>query len=118
MSGSKADLVKYRLERAKETFEDAQILRDKERWNSIINRLYYSLFYAISALLLNSDYNPTTHAGTKSNFSEYFKKMARLIKNTVSFIHNCLHGDKKVIMQTYLILIDIKLNLIFNQRKT
>ena len=72
MKGSKIDLINYRLVRAKETYQDAQILADNRRWNSCINRLYYSAYYAVMALLLNSDLKPTTHTGAKSNFSEHF----------------------------------------------
>jgi len=78
MKGTKQDLIKYRLQRAKDTYEDAQILADKCRWNSAINRLYYAAYYAVMALLLNSDLNPTTHNGTKSNFSEYFIKTNKI----------------------------------------
>ncbi|MCK5210054.1 MAG: HEPN domain-containing protein [Cyclobacteriaceae bacterium] len=74
MSGSKKDLIKYRLSRAWDTFDDATILKDNKKWNSSINRLYYSAYYAVMALLLNSDLKPTTHNGTKSNFSEFFIK--------------------------------------------
>ncbi len=72
MTGSKNDLINYRLVRAKETLKDAQILADNGRWNSCINRLYYAAYYAVMAILLNSDLNPTTHTGAKSNFSEHF----------------------------------------------
>lgn len=72
MKGSKNDLINYRLLRAKETYEDAQILAQNDRWNSSINRLYYSAYYAVMALLQNSDLKPTTHTGAKSNFSEHF----------------------------------------------
>lgn len=72
MIGTKEDLIKYRLLRAKDTFEDAQILAEKNKWNSTINRLYYSVYYAVIALLLNSELKPTTHNGAKSNFSEHF----------------------------------------------
>lgn len=72
MKGSKNDLINYRLLRAEETYEDAQILAQNDRWNSSINRLYYSAYYAVMALLQNSDLKPTTHTGAKSNFSEHF----------------------------------------------
>jgi uncharacterized protein (UPF0332 family) len=52
MTGTKKDLINYRLERAKETLEDAKLLAEKQRWNSAINRLYYAAYYAIIALLL------------------------------------------------------------------
>lgn len=72
MKGSKEDLVRYRLLRARDTLDDAQILADNNKWNSAINRLYYAAYYAVMALLLDSDLKPTTHNGAKSNFSEYF----------------------------------------------
>lgn len=72
MKGSKDDLVKYRLLRAKDTLDDARILADNQKWNSTINRLYYASYYAVMALLLHADLKPTTHNGAKSNLSEYF----------------------------------------------
>ena len=51
MTGTKADLVAYRIARAKDTYEDAVILSERERWNSAINRLYYAAYYAVMALL-------------------------------------------------------------------
>lgn len=74
MTSSKADLIGYRLSRAKDTYDDAMILAEKEKWNSTINRLYYSAYYAVMALLLDSDFKPTTHNGAKSVFSEHFIK--------------------------------------------
>ena len=72
MKDSKEDLIKYRLLRARDTLDDAQILAEKNKWNSTINRLYYACYYAVIALLLDSDLKPTTHNGAKSYFSEYF----------------------------------------------
>ena len=80
MTGTKNDLIKYRIARAKDTYEDAQILADREKWNSTINRLYYSAYYAVMALLLDSDLKPSTHNGAKSNFSEYFIKTGKIDK--------------------------------------
>ena len=74
MKGSKEDLIKYRLKRAKDTYEDSQILAERQN----VNRLYYSAFYAVMALLLHSDLSPTTHNGTQSNFSEHFIKTGRI----------------------------------------
>ncbi len=80
MTGSKKDLIRYRIARAKDTYDDALILADKEKWNSTINRLYYSAYYIIMALLLSADLKPITHNGAKSNFSEYFIKKGILPK--------------------------------------
>jgi len=80
MTGSKTDLIRYRLSRSKDTFEDARILADKERWNSAINRLYYSAYYAVIAILIKYDLKPTTHNGAKTVFSEHFIKKEILPK--------------------------------------
>lgn len=72
MTGSKEDLIEYRLFRAKDTLDDAKILAEKNKWNSAINRLYYASYYAVTALLLNADLKPSTHNGVKSNFTEHF----------------------------------------------
>jgi len=81
MTGSKRDLIEYRIKRAKDTFEDALILAEKNKWNSAINRLYYAAYYAVIALLLKSDIKATTHNGVKSNFSEYFIKTGIISKD-------------------------------------
>ncbi|MGV8091811.1 MAG: HEPN domain-containing protein [Mangrovibacterium sp.] len=108
MKGSKQDLINYRLARAKDTFEDAQILSERGKWNSTMNRLYYAAYYAVMALLLNSDLKPTTHNGTKSNFSEYFIKSGSWIKNTARFILNYSYEDRKATMMIYSNLTKIK----------
>jgi uncharacterized protein (UPF0332 family) len=43
------DLIQYRLERAQECLDDARLLADAESWNTCVNRLDYSCFYAVSA---------------------------------------------------------------------
>ena len=78
MTETKNDLINYRIARAKDTFDDALILAEKEKWNSTINRLYYATYYAVIALLLDIDLKPTTHNGAKSNFSEYFIKTGKI----------------------------------------
>ena len=80
MKGTKVDLIKYRMLRARDTFEDAQILAEKNRWNSTINRPYYAAYYSVMAILLTEDLKPTTHNGAKSNFTEYFIKTNRIPK--------------------------------------
>ena len=52
MSKSHKEFVDYRLQRAFETYDDALLLSQNNKWNSTINRLYYAAFYAASALIL------------------------------------------------------------------
>ncbi len=80
MMYDKADVIKYRISRAKETLDDAKLLAHNGKWNSAINRLYYAAFYAVSALLLKENINASSHNGTKSKLSEHFIITGKLSK--------------------------------------
>ena len=73
-SSIKQDYVDYRIQSAKETLKAAKLLADNYHWNSAINRLYYTCFYAISALLYKYDINANSHAGLKHQFTLHFIK--------------------------------------------
>lgn len=78
MSKSQKELVTYRLQRAFESFEDAELLASNKKWNSTMNRLYYAAFYAVSALVLLENQSAYSHNGVKIFFSEKFIKTGRL----------------------------------------
>lgn len=73
-SNERNEYIKYRLEKAEETLEVAELLIENEKWNSAINRLYYASYYAISALLVKAEINTKTHSGVKSQFFLYYVK--------------------------------------------
>jgi len=47
-------IVDMELEKAERTFSENQLLRDGCLWSTLANRLYYSLFHAVCALLINN----------------------------------------------------------------
>ena len=72
--------IKYRIDSAFKTFEAAKILADNGFWNSAVNRLYYTIFYAVNALLLQNNIHASSHAGTRSQFTLHFIKTGILDK--------------------------------------
>jgi len=68
------ELIKYRYLRALETCEEAIILARENHWNTTANRLYYTCFYAVSALLLKKGFSISTHNGVKTEFHKSFVK--------------------------------------------
>ncbi len=48
---SRQTIIKYRLERAGETLDEATSLKESKHYHGAVNRLYYSCFYAVTALL-------------------------------------------------------------------
>ncbi len=79
-STDRNEYVKYRIETAYKTFEAAKILAENGFWNSAVNRLYYSLYYAVNALLFLNGIQIKTHSATKSKFSQLFVKTGRFDK--------------------------------------
>ena len=67
-------LVAYRLERARESLEEARILLDRGYGNTFVNRLYYACFYAVSALLLTKGLSSAKHSGIRSLFHQSIVK--------------------------------------------
>ena len=46
-------IIEMELDKAERTFAEQQLLREGGLWNTLANRLYYSLFHAVSALLIS-----------------------------------------------------------------
>ena len=74
------DYINYRFQRAIESFEEAMILADNKRWNAVVNRLYYSCFYAVIALLLKNNIETQTHDGARTQFGLCFVKTGKVDK--------------------------------------
>lgn len=66
--------IDYRIESAYKTYDAARLLADNNYWNSSVNRLYYSFFYAVNALLFKNDIIAKSHSTTKSQFTDHFIK--------------------------------------------
>lgn len=68
----KQTLISYRMERSEESLKAAQILLDNNMFTSSMNRLYYSMFYAVQALLLLHDVSFSKHGQVKGYFNREF----------------------------------------------
>ncbi len=66
MKYSKEEIIRYRIERAFESIEEAKILSQFQHWNTVVNRLYYACFYIVQALLIMNDAKVSTHSGNNT----------------------------------------------------
>lgn len=72
--------IQNRIETAYKTLDAAKVLAENGFWNSAVNRLYYSLFYAVNAILVKHEIITQSHSGVKSQFSLHFIKTGKLDK--------------------------------------
>jgi uncharacterized protein len=63
-------LIQYRLEKAADTLDAARILLREGKTLSAVNRIYYAMFYAVSALLMTKGLASFKHSGILSLFSQ------------------------------------------------
>lgn len=84
----KTALIQYRLEQAREVLKDGRALFDMERTPlSVVNRAYYSMFYAVLALLVAINKDAAKHQGALAFFDEYFIKTKIFPKEMSKWIH-------------------------------
>ena len=71
-------LIRYRVERAEETLEEAALMLEKGHVNTAVNRLYYACFYAVNGLLLTRELSSARHSGVRTLFHQYFIKSSEV----------------------------------------
>lgn len=74
MTEEKKQVIRYRIERAWETLEEARLMAKDNHWNACANRLYYACFYAVTALLLTRELSSAKYSGTRALFNQHFGK--------------------------------------------
>ena len=67
-------IVKLEIDKAKNIFSQIDDLAKLGYWDNIANRLYYSVFHAVSALLIHDKHNAGTHKGVAAMFGQYYVK--------------------------------------------
>ena len=62
-------LISYRMERSRESIRAAEIMLENEMFAISMNRVYYSMFYAVQALLVLHKVSFSKHGQVKGYFN-------------------------------------------------
>ena len=68
----KAALIEYRIKKCKDTIKAAIILMDNNLLSHAENRIYYAIFYIISALAIKYDFSTSKHRELFGWFNKNF----------------------------------------------
>ena len=67
------ELASYRIKQAEESLDEARyLLSGGKSPRSIMNRMYYAMFYSVLALLIYEPYSSSKHSGVLSYFNKNF----------------------------------------------
>lgn len=94
------NLIKYRIDNAKEKLESAKLLLDAGKYRDSIGRSYYAIFTAVRAVLAIDKVDFSKHSGVIAFFQkEYIKtgkfdvKYSRYLQTAFQIRNNCDYND-------------------------
>ena len=94
------DLVKYRLESAKDRLRSSRVLLDNGQFKDSIGRSYYAIFTAVRAILAIDKVDFSKHSGVIAYFQrEYVKtglidmKYSRYLQKAFQIRNSCDYDD-------------------------
>lgn len=83
------------MQRAEETLKDATIAVENDRLFNAVNRIYYSMFYSVSALLLVKGLSFSKHIGVKTFFHKEFIKTGIIDEKYGDFYNKMLSNREE-----------------------
>jgi uncharacterized protein (UPF0332 family) len=72
------NLLKHRIDKSKETIEDARIAIENGRYRNAMNRIYYAIFYIVSALAVKEGFSTSKHKQLLGWFNFNFVKEGKI----------------------------------------
>lgn len=71
-------LIQYRLDQAKQTISEVSKLIETDLLNVAVNRIYYGIFYCLTALALKFEFRSSKHAQLMGWFNQTFIKTQKI----------------------------------------
>lgn len=68
------NLILSKINKAEQRLREAKVLFENGFFDSVVNRLYYALFYSVNGCLLAKQIIAKTHSGIKNKFHLIFIK--------------------------------------------
>jgi uncharacterized protein (UPF0332 family) len=107
------ELIRYRLQEAKETIADVQLLIENDRLRAAVNRIYYGMSYSLLALGLAYQFETSKHQQLLGWFNKNFiheglidSKFGKIInkasnRRTQGDYESHVDFDKEVILEMF-----------------
>lgn len=112
------ELIKWRMEKAKNTYQEGLILLDAGMLDGAVNRFYYAVFHAMRSVLATKGYDAPKHSGVISLFNKHFvkpgyisKQASKIVTTTFSERSTADYNDCKTFLEN-------EVNMIRDQVKT
>jgi uncharacterized protein (UPF0332 family) len=88
-------LINYRIQQAKETIELAEFLKNSGKLAVAVNRIYYGLYYSLTALALKNKFETSKHLQLIGWFNSEFITTTRIDKRFGKTLRNAYQNRRK-----------------------
>lgn len=88
-------LIKIRIQQAEDTLREVEFLIEHKMLSLATNRIYYSIFYAISAVSIKNNYSTSKHKKLLGWFNKNFINTGMLSKEFGKMIYACFENREK-----------------------
>jgi uncharacterized protein (UPF0332 family) len=96
MTENRKALIEYRLVQARDSIREADVLNQSGMSRrSVMNRLYYAMFYAVLALLQEKELGTSKHSGAIALFDREFVKTGAFSKELSKGLHRAFELRQK-----------------------
>ena len=96
MTENRKALIEYRLTQARDSIREADVLdQSGMSRRSVMNRLYYAMFYAVLALLQEKEMGTSKHSGAIALFDREFVKTGTFPKEMSKALHRAFELRQK-----------------------
>jgi len=96
MTENRKALIEYRLTQARDSIREADVLdQSGMSRRSVMNRLYYAMFYAVLALLQEKGMGTSKHSGAIALFDREFVKSGTFPKEMSKALHRAFELRQK-----------------------
>ena len=83
----RSELIAYRMEQAHKAVEDVEFLIHNKRYGLAINRIYYGIFYLLSALALKYTFETSKHQQLIGWFNKNFVNTDLFNKDIAAIVY-------------------------------
>jgi uncharacterized protein len=96
MTENRRALINYRLSQARDSLNEADVLQQSGMsMRSVMNSLYYAMFYTVLALLQEKELGTSKHSGAISLFDREFVKAGVFPKELSKALHRAFELRQK-----------------------
>ena len=85
-------LIEHRIARATNTIEEVSFLIENKKFLLAVNRIYYGMFYILSALSLKYDFSTSKHQQLIGWFNKEFISTGEIDRKYGRILHNAYNN--------------------------